>query len=167
MESEFVSGMGGIYLQIKVGEIIKAKREERKISLGDFAREVGISPGYLSQLENGRKANPNLEILVKITQALDIDIDMLLGLEQEAETPALRIPSLLRLVIAKDRNMKVLEDREIQKKISSILERALEYKYLIEDPDLYNLFLEEVYIQMETVMKRYMALEVLKQTRWK
>jgi len=66
-------------LQIKAGEIIKAKREEKKISLVDFAREVGISPGYLSQLENGKKVNPNLEVMLKITEGLDIDLDMLLG----------------------------------------------------------------------------------------
>ena len=148
-------------MQIKVGEVIKAKRKEKKISLVDFAREVGISPGYLSQLENGRKANPKLEVILEITQALDIDLDMLLGLEQESEAPALRIPSLIRLVIAKDRNLKVLEDKEVQKKISSLLDRTLECKYLIEDRELYSLFLEDVYVQMETALKRYMAMEII------
>ena len=148
-------------MQIKMGEIIKARREELNISLVDFAKETGISPGYLSQLENSKKDNPNLEIVLKISQALDIDMDALLGLEQEGEVPALRIPSLLRLVIAKDRNMKVLEDKEIQKKICNILDRALERKYLIEDKNLYSLFLEDVYIQMETALKRYMAIDIL------
>lgn len=148
-------------MQIKVGEIIKAKREEKKVSLVDFAREIGISPAYLSQLENGRKENPKLEIMLSITQALDIDLDMLLGLEQETESPALRIPSLLRLAIAKDRNLKVLEDKDVQKKISSFLDRTLECKYLIEDKNLYSLFLEDISIQMENTLKRYMAMEIL------
>ena len=152
-------------LQIKVGEAIRAKREEKQISLVDFAGQIGISPGYLSQLENGRKANPNLEVMLKITRALGIEIDMLLGLEQESEAPALRIPSLLRLAIAKDRNLKALEDKDVEKKISSLLDRALECNYLIEDRDLYSLFLEDVYIQMETALKRYMAMEILIQTR--
>ena len=152
-------------MQIKVGEIIKAKREEKKISLVSFAREVGISPGYLSQLENGRKANPKLEVMLKIARAFDINLDILLGLEQESEVPALRIPSLLRLVIARDRNQRVLEDKEVQKKISSLLDRALECKYLIEDRELYGLFLEDVTIQMETALKRYMAVEILLNTR--
>jgi transcriptional regulator with XRE-family HTH domain len=117
----------------------------------------------MSQLENGRKANPNLGVMLKIAEALDIDLDMLLGLEQEAETPALRIPSLLRLVIAKDRNLKVLEDKEVQKKISGLMDRALEAKYLIENKELYGLFLEDVFIQMETTLKRYMAMEILLQ----
>lgn len=152
-------------MRIKAGEIIRAKREEKNISLVDFAREAEISPGYLSQLENGKKVNPNLGVILKIARMLDIEIDTLLGLEQEQETPSLRIPSLLRLIIAKDRNMKVLEDKEIQKKICSMLDRALESKYLLEDPNLYSLFLEDVYIQMETALKRYMAMNILIQNK--
>lgn len=148
-------------MEIKVGEIIKARREEKNISLVDFASDIGISPGYLSQLENGRKANPKLEIVLKILRELDLDIDMLLGLDSVPEIPGLKIPSLLKLVIARDRNSKVLEDKDVLKKICSMLDRALECKYLIEDKELYGLFLEDVYIQMETALKRYMAVEIL------
>jgi transcriptional regulator with XRE-family HTH domain len=153
--------VGDFILEIKVGEIIKAKREDKKISLVDFAKEVEISPGYLSQLENGRKTNPKLEIMLRIIKALDLDIDMLLGLDALSEAPGLKVPSLLKLVIAKDRNYKVLEDKDVQKKICNILDRALECKYLIEDRELYGLYLEDIYIQMETALKRYMALQVL------
>ncbi len=154
-------------MQIKVGEIIKARREELNISLVDFAKQAGISPGYLSQLENGRKTNPNLELILRIINELDIDIDELLGIEQENEAPAVKVPSLLRLVIAKDRNMKVLEDREIQKKIGSLIDRLLDSKYLIEDDALYKLFLEDVYLQAESALKRYMSVEILKNFNWK
>ena len=149
-------------MRIKAGEIIRARREEYNISLVDFARQVGISPGYLSQIENGKKTNPSLEVMMTIAQELDLDIDTLLGFDQETETPALRIPSLLRLVIAKDRNLKALEDREVQKKISSLLDRILQSKYLLEDNDLYGLFLEDLYVQAETTLKRYMSIEILK-----
>ena len=149
-------------MHIKAGEIIKARREERGITLVDFAGKVGISPGYLSQLENGRKDNPSLDVILSIAQELDLDIDMLLGLDQETETPALRIPSLIRLVIAKDRNLNALEDREVQRKVSNLLDRVLQSKYLIEDNDLYGLFLEDLYVQSETTLKRYMSIEILK-----
>lgn len=148
-------------MQIKLGEVIKAKREEKKISLVNFAKEVGISPGYLSQLENGKKENPKLEVILKISEQLGIELNMLLGLEKGTEGANIRLPSLLGLVIAKDRNMKVLQDREVQRKICSILERAIESRYLIEDSELYNLFLEDIYVQMETALKRYMSMEIL------
>ena len=148
-------------MEIKVGEVIKAKREEKNISLVDFAKVAGISPGYLSQLENGRKTNPKLEIILRIIKELDLNVDMLLGLDEKPETAGLKVPSLIRLVIAKDRNLKVLEDREVQKKIGNIMEKALESKYLIENNDLYGIFLEDVFIQMETTLKRYMAIQIL------
>lgn len=148
-------------MEIKVGEMIKAKREEKNFSLVDFAKMVEISPGYLSQLENGRKANPKLEILLRIIQALELDMEMMLGLENPNENLSLKIPSLLKLVLAKDRNARVLEDKEVLKKMCSLVDKALESKYLIENKALYALFLEDLCIQMETTLKRYMAMQIL------
>ncbi|MCX7842288.1 MAG: helix-turn-helix transcriptional regulator [Clostridia bacterium] len=149
-------------MEIRVGEVIKAKREEKKYTLAEFAKLVDISPGYLSQLENGRKANPKLEIVLKIIRELDIDIDMLLGIEASGENLNYKIPPLLKLVIAKDRNSKVLEDKEVLKKLCGIIERLLENKYLIEDSALYELFLEDIFIQIDTTLKRYMAFQIIK-----
>jgi len=80
-------------MKIKAGEIIRAKREEKNIPLVSFAKELNISPGYLSQLENGVKTNPNLDILMSITQKLDIDLEMLLGVESSEENYLVKIPS--------------------------------------------------------------------------
>ena len=145
-------------MEIKVGEIIKLKREEKKISLINFAKDIGISPGYLSQLENGHKVNPKLEIVLRMIKALELDLDMLLGLDVKVDVPGLKIPSLLKLVIAKDRNYKVLEDKDVQKKICNILDRTLDCKYLIENRELYGLFLEDICMQMETTLKRYTSM---------
>lgn len=153
-----------MHVEIKFGEIIKAKREEKKFSLIDFAKVVGISAGYLSQLENGRKANPKLEIVLKIIKELDIDIDMLLGIESTNENLSVKMPSLLKLIVAKDRNCKVLEDKEVLKKVCNIIDKSLDCKYLIENKSLYEMFLEDIYVQIETTLKRYMAFQILKDT---
>ncbi len=152
---------GGLFLEIKVGELIKAKREERNIPLAVFAGRIGISPGYLSKLENGHKVNPKLEIVLMIIKELEIDLDMLLGLDAQPAVPSARIPSLIRLILAKERNSKVLENKDVQKKLSSIIDRALESKYLIEDEQLYSTYLEDIYIQMETTLKRYISIQIL------
>jgi transcriptional regulator with XRE-family HTH domain len=149
-------------MEIKVGEIIKAKREEKKYTLIDFAKIIDISPGYLSQLENGYKVNPKLDIVLKIIKELDIDLDMLLGLEAQNENLNIKIPSLLKLVLAKDRNFKVLEDKDVLKKLCGIIDKSLDTKYLIEDKELYGLFLEDLYIQIETTQKRYMGFQIIK-----
>ena len=150
-------------MQIKVGEIIKAKREEMNYSLVEFADMIGISAGYLSQIENGRKTNPKLEILLKVIKELDIDLDMLLGVENQGEGTAYNIPSLLKLVLAKDRNSRVLENREALKKVCGLLEKTLESWYRIEDDALYSMFLEDLYIQIESTLKRYMAFQIIRQ----
>ncbi|NLI57962.1 MAG: helix-turn-helix transcriptional regulator [Clostridium sp.] len=148
-------------MEIKVGELIKAKREEKKYSLVDFAQIIGITPGYLSQIENGRKKNPKLEILLKIAKELDIDLSMLLGLESTNENLSLKIPPLLKLVLAKERNVKVLENKDILKKICDIIDKSLECRYFIESEELYQLFLEDIYIQIETILKRYIAFQAI------
>lgn len=148
-------------MEIKVGEIIKAKREEKGLNLIEFAKRIEISPGYLSQIENGRKTNPKLEIILRIIRELDIDIDMLLGLEGVEENYLSRIPSLLKLTLAKERNLKTLSDSDVLRKFNAISGRILEANYILENKDLYQLFLEDASNQVENALKRYMALQII------
>lgn len=57
-----------------VGSKIAKIRNKRGISLSKLSRESGVSKGYLSELENGIKENPNIEILDKIAKALDVSV---------------------------------------------------------------------------------------------
>lgn len=148
-------------MEIKVGEIIKAKREERGWSLAEFAKRIGISTGYLSQIENGRKTNPRLDIILRIIHELDIDIRMLLGIESGEENYLSRIPSLLKLTLARDRILKTLSDKDVLRRINDILNKLCEARYILEDQDFYNMFLDESSNQIESILKRYMALRIL------
>ena len=102
-------------MEIKVGEIIKAKREEKGWSLAEFATRIGISTGYLSQIENGRKTNPRLDIVLRIINELDIDIRMLLGIENGEENYLSRIPSLLKLTLQGAKSENALRQRCLKK----------------------------------------------------
>jgi len=148
-------------LEIKVGEIIKAKREEKGISLIDFAKRIEISPGYLSQIENGRKTNPKLDIILRIIHELDIDITMLLGLESSDESYLSRIPSLLKLTLAKERNLKVLSEPDVLRKFNAMADKLFEARYILQDKQLYQLFMDDTANQIENTLKRYMALQLL------
>jgi len=148
-------------MEISFGEVIKSKREEKGYTLNEFAKLVEISPGYLSQIENGRKTNPNLDIILRIIHELDIDIEMLLGLEPTEDKYLSRIPYLLKLTLAKERNLKTLSDQEFLKKINNLINRVLEARYILEDRDLFSLFLEDASLQTENALKRYMALQIL------
>lgn len=148
-------------MEIKVGEIIRAKRLEQKMTLTGLAGRVGVSAGYLSQIENGRKQNPKLEIVLAIIHHLDLDLAMLLGLEPGEESYLSRIPSLVKMVFARERNLQVLADVDVQRRFCTLSEKMLESRYVIGDGDLYKLFLEDVRIQTDNTLKRYLALQMI------
>ncbi|MDR0774413.1 MAG: helix-turn-helix transcriptional regulator [Rickettsia sp.] len=54
---------------------IKIFREYRTHTLTQLAEKLNISAAYLSQVEN-RKREGNIDLYKKISQALDIDIDL-------------------------------------------------------------------------------------------
>lgn len=55
-------------------EKIKFYREKRNMSKSELARQINVSPSYITMLENGEKTNPSMEILLKISNVLNIDI---------------------------------------------------------------------------------------------
>ena len=62
------------------GTFIKEKRQQRDISLRKFADQIGISPVYLSNLENDRMSAPKDEVVSTMARLLllnDADTAML------------------------------------------------------------------------------------------
>jgi len=61
----------------KLGNNLKRIRTEKNISQGDIARELGVSRGFVSNLENG-KTNPTLATISRVADALGVSTDELL-----------------------------------------------------------------------------------------
>jgi len=61
----------------KLGLNLKRIRTKKAISQGDIARELGVSRGFVSTIENG-KTNPTLSTIAKIAKALRVSVDELL-----------------------------------------------------------------------------------------
>ena len=57
----------------RIGKRISYWRRQRGLVSEKLAQENDISKGYMSDIENGNKL-PNLSMLSKITDALDVDI---------------------------------------------------------------------------------------------
>ena len=55
-------------------QTLKAKRQERGLSLTDVQRLSGIDRARLSRLESDPHANPTIETLNRIAQALGVEI---------------------------------------------------------------------------------------------
>lgn len=62
----------------KLGQKIRDRRNERKMSLDGLATEAGLSKSYLWELENRESAKPSVEKLQAIAKALDLDTAFLM-----------------------------------------------------------------------------------------
>ena len=60
-------------LEKRIGKKIAMHRQKRKLTSEQLAYQFGISKGYLSDIENGKRL-PSLQMLEKIAQALKVDI---------------------------------------------------------------------------------------------
>jgi DNA-binding XRE family transcriptional regulator len=65
---------------LHTGALVRALRERRGLSMRALARRAGVSPMTLSQLEANPRANPTLETLLRLQQALELaSVEQLLG----------------------------------------------------------------------------------------
>ena len=62
-------------MENKFGEYVKAKRQEKEISLRKLAEELGIVPAYMSDIEKGRRYPPDKEKIYKIAEVLGLNED--------------------------------------------------------------------------------------------
>lgn len=69
----------------RVGDAIRRLRQERQLSLDQLARVSGVSKSMLSQIERNL-ANPTVSVVWRLSNALQIGIEELLG--GEAPAPA-------------------------------------------------------------------------------
>lgn len=69
---------------MKFGELIKDYRTKNKITMQQFADSAGLSKGYVSVLEKGRRPNsstpiiPSIETYNKVAQAMHLSLNELL-----------------------------------------------------------------------------------------
>jgi transcriptional regulator with XRE-family HTH domain len=62
----------------RLGEIIRDARVEAKRGLRDLARELDITPSYLSDIENDRRV-PADDVMKRIATLLKLDFDELMA----------------------------------------------------------------------------------------
>ena len=61
----------------KLGLNLKRIRTKKGISQGDIAKELKVSRGFISTIENG-KTNPTLATISKLAKAVGISVNKLL-----------------------------------------------------------------------------------------
>ena len=61
----------------RLGQNLKRIRTKKGISQGDIARELKVSRGFISTIENG-KTNPTLATIAKLARAVGVSVDKLI-----------------------------------------------------------------------------------------
>ncbi len=93
-----------------LGDRIRKIRIEQEKSLRQLAKDLGVTPSYLSDIENDRRI-PAESVLVKISRVLNLDINELMSLAgrfgEKAEKYVKKQPmavQLFRRIAEKDLN---------------------------------------------------------------
>lgn len=68
---------------MNIGEKIKAIRKRTGLSQKELGERLNVSQAMIAQYENGKRL-PKIETLVRISQALNVDIEELAGTDELA-----------------------------------------------------------------------------------
>jgi transcriptional regulator with XRE-family HTH domain len=74
-----------------LGDRLRAVRERKGLSQRELARQAGIRPATLSELESGVRQNMNTDTAKRLARTLGVSIDYLVGTwdeEEEDDQPA-------------------------------------------------------------------------------
>ena len=72
-----------------IGDNLRTLRKEKHISQTKLAKLSGVSNTYINRLENGVYNNPSYDVLIKLANALNIDIKLLTNAEISSEEMSL------------------------------------------------------------------------------
>jgi transcriptional regulator with XRE-family HTH domain len=75
-------------MKVKIGEFLRLKRLEKRLSQSDIAERVGVSTNYISEIEKGNKTNPSDEIILKLAEVFNLDEDDLFPAFNKLPLPA-------------------------------------------------------------------------------
>jgi transcriptional regulator with XRE-family HTH domain len=76
-------------IRMSLGQIIRNKREELRLTLDEVSRKVGFSKPYLSTIETGKVKNPpGDELLARLEQVLQFESGLLLHLAHVERMPS-------------------------------------------------------------------------------
>ena len=86
--------------EAQVGKKIKEYRITKKVTLQELAKRTGFTRGYLSKIENTRKAPP-VSTLIVLSKALNISLSDIFG-ETTDRSPACLVKKKERPVMVRD-----------------------------------------------------------------
>lgn len=86
---------------VSLGARLREVRLASGLSLREVARQLGVSPSFVSQLENG-KSQPSVATLYSMAQLLGVSIDELFAADGASPAPAAAVPTRPARALAAD-----------------------------------------------------------------
>lgn len=108
---------------IELGERIRKRRQEMKLSQESFAEKAGISVNTVSRIEGGQTAM-SVEIFRKMIEILETDANILLG-KEEGDTER---QESVQKVLYRIQKMEWKEQKIIMQTIDSLIDSFNEYR---------------------------------------
>lgn len=108
---------------IELGERIRKRRQEMKLSQESFAEKAGISVNTVSRIEGGQTAM-SVEIFRKMIEILETDANILLG-KEEGDTER---QESVQEVLYQIQKLKWKEQKIIMQTIDSLIDSFNEYR---------------------------------------
>jgi transcriptional regulator with XRE-family HTH domain len=75
----------------RIGELVADYRRERGLKVSELARQVGVTPSLISQIERGN-SRPSVATLFGLAEALDVSLDVFADRSPATETATAREP---------------------------------------------------------------------------
>ncbi|MEB1808209.1 MAG: helix-turn-helix domain-containing protein [Bacillaceae bacterium] len=69
-----------------IGPQIKKIRMEKGMSITQLAKRSGVAKSYLSELERSHKSNPSVHLLLKLSLALQVDLNSFIPIEEKSSS---------------------------------------------------------------------------------
>ncbi|MGY6212265.1 helix-turn-helix domain-containing protein [Cytobacillus firmus] len=101
-----------------IGAEIRSLRTKKGIGLNEFAGSIGVSPGYLSNLETGKTTSIDLNILDKLQAELNLFSFIT---HNDYEITSIQLKSLIHQLITIEN-----EYPQSAKSLRSLIEHAIE-----------------------------------------
>mgnify|MGYP000960290850 FL=1 len=108
---------------IELGERIRKRRQEMKLSQESFAEKAGISVNTVSRIEGGQTAM-SVEIFRKMIEILEIDANILLGKEKGDTERQESVQEVLYQI----QKLEWKEQKIIMQTIDSLIDSFNEYR---------------------------------------
>jgi transcriptional regulator with XRE-family HTH domain len=127
-------------MTVNVGQQLRSRREEARLSLRELARRLGISPSALSQIETG-KSRPSVSTLYAIVSELGASLDELFGgLGGGAPAPSAKRPATAkgsvdeRVQRSRTRSTIQLESGVRWERLTATPDPEADFLYVVYDP---------------------------------